>query len=165
MGGYINTLLLKYVHPHPSKPQISPHKHRDIQYSTKQQLTSQYDMIPPLDAAVIKRFQSIVGALLYPGQAVIKKLPVVLSTIRAQQASSTQNTNDTVSHLLDYVATYPDDDTAYQASDMILSAHSDVGFNNESKGQSRAGSHIFLSEDEPTPKWNGAVLTIAQTIK
>ena len=48
---------------------------------------------------------------------------------------------------------------------MILAARSDVGFNNESKGRSRAGAHIFLSENEPEPKWNGPVLTIAQIIK
>ena len=48
---------------------------------------------------------------------------------------------------------------------MILCAHSDAGFHNESHGRSRAGAHIFLSEYEPVPKWNGHVLTIAQIIK
>ena len=48
---------------------------------------------------------------------------------------------------------------------MILTAHSDVGSNNESKGRRRAGSHIFLSENLPIPPMNGAVLTIAQIIK
>ena len=48
---------------------------------------------------------------------------------------------------------------------MILCAHSDAGFHNESCGRSRAGAHIFLSEDEPVPKWNGPVITIAQIIK
>ena len=47
---------------------------------------------------------------------------------------------------------------------MIPAAHSDAGFNNESKGRSRAGAKIFLSENEPEPKWNGPVLTIAQII-
>ena len=48
---------------------------------------------------------------------------------------------------------------------MILCAHSDARFHNESRGRSRAGAHIFLSEDEPVPKLNGPVLTIAQIIK
>ena len=47
---------------------------------------------------------------------------------------------------------------------MVLAAHSDAGFNNESKGRSRAGAHIFLSENDPEPKWNGPVLTVAQII-
>ena len=48
---------------------------------------------------------------------------------------------------------------------MVLAAHSDASFHNETKGRSRAGAHIFLSEDDPIPKWNGPVLTIAQIIK
>ena len=47
---------------------------------------------------------------------------------------------------------------------MILAAHLDAGFNNESKARSRAGAHIFLSENDPKPEWNGAILMIAQTI-
>ena len=36
---------------------------------------------------------------------------------------------------------------------------------NESRGRSIARSHLFLSEDEPIPEWNGPVLTIAQIMK
>ena len=53
----------------------------------------------------------------------------------------------------------------YRVSDMILVAHSDTGFCNEYKGRSQAGSHIFLSEDNPIPRWNGPVLSIYQVIK
>ena len=48
---------------------------------------------------------------------------------------------------------------------MVLAAHTDAGFHNESKGRSRAGAHIFLAKDEPFPRWNGAVLTVAHIIK
>ena len=48
---------------------------------------------------------------------------------------------------------------------MILDGHSDVGFNNKTKARSRAGAHIFLSEHESIPRWNGLVLTIAQIMK
>ena len=47
---------------------------------------------------------------------------------------------------------------------MVLAAHSDAGFHNEFKVQSRAGSHVFPEEYEPTPRWNGPILTIAQVI-
>ncbi len=67
--------------------------------------------------------------------------------------------------LLDYVVTYPNDGIVYQASNMILCAHSDAGFLNESKAHSRAGAHIYLSENEPFPRLNGAVLSISQIIK
>jgi hypothetical protein len=48
---------------------------------------------------------------------------------------------------------------------MILCAHADAGFLNESQSRSRAGAHIFLSENEQFPRFNGAVLSIAQIIK
>ena len=43
--------------------------------------------------------------------------------------------------------------------------HADAVFLNESKAHSRAGAHIFLSENNPNPKLNDPVLTIAQIIK
>ena len=62
------------------------------------------------------------------------------------------------------MATYPDDGILYQSSEIILAANSDAGFHNESKGRSRAGAHIFLSEDEPIPRLNGPILTVAKII-
>ena len=44
---------------------------------------------------------------------------------------------------------------------MVLAEHSDAGFHNESMARSQAGAHIFLSENDPEPSWNGPVLTIA----
>jgi hypothetical protein len=48
---------------------------------------------------------------------------------------------------------------------MQLAAHSDAGFHNETRGRSRNGAHIFLSEDDERPRWNGAVLTLAGILK
>ena len=48
---------------------------------------------------------------------------------------------------------------------MILAAHADTWFLKESRSRSRAGAHIFLSENDSKPKLNGTVLTIAQIIK
>ena len=48
---------------------------------------------------------------------------------------------------------------------MVLCAHSDAGFHNESKGRSRASAQIFLSKNDPMPRWNSPVLTLAQIIK
>ena len=102
------------------------------------------------------------GALLWIGRALNNKLLVALSAIVPQQASATEDTNKAIHKLLDYSATYPDDGIIYQYSDMILAGHSDSGFNNETIAQSRAGAHIFLSENESIPRWNGPLLTIAQ---
>ena len=47
---------------------------------------------------------------------------------------------------------------------MVLAAHSDSGFHNESKGRIWSVPHIFLAENEPVPQWNGPILTIYQVI-
>ena len=105
------------------------------------------------------------GDLLYVGRAVKNKLLVELSAIGAQQAVETEDTAAAIEKLLDYVATYPNDGILFRKSDMIFAAHADAGILNESRSRSRAGAHIFLSENEPKPKLNGPILTIAQIIK
>ena len=105
------------------------------------------------------------GALLWISRAVNKKLSVALSAICSQQASSTEDINKAIHQLLDYCATYPDYGILYRSSDMILSGHSDAGFNNKTMELNRADAHIFLSENESIPRWNGPILTIAQIMK
>ena len=63
------------------------------------------------------------------------------------------------------MATYPNDGILFRKSDMILAAHADEGFLNESRDRSRAGAHIFLSENDSKPKLNGPIFKIAQIIK
>ena len=36
IDGYISNLLLKYGHRAPAKPQLSPHRHREIKYGSKE---------------------------------------------------------------------------------------------------------------------------------
>ena len=48
---------------------------------------------------------------------------------------------------------------------MVLVTHADAGLLNETKARSRAGEHIFLTEDVATPPLNEAILTIAKIIK
>ena len=90
------------------------------------------------------------------------KLLIGLSAIGVQQASATEQTSAAIDQILDYCATYPADGILYGSNDMVLCAHSDAGFHNESKGRSRAEAHIFLSENDAMPRWNGPVLTLAQ---
>ena len=101
MNTYIDKLIIKYGHPQPRKPQLSPHKHREVTYGSKEQLTPEKDTSQALDNKGNKRIQSIVGALLYYARAVDNKLLVSLSAIGAQQAASTQRTNKAINQLLD----------------------------------------------------------------
>ena len=64
MDGYIANLLLKYGRKTPNKPQLSPHRHRKINYSSKEQLIAEEDTSPKLNNEGIKCVQAIVGMLL-----------------------------------------------------------------------------------------------------
>ena len=77
-----------------------------------------------------------IGAILYYARAVDNKLLATLSTLSSQQATATEATNAAMNQLLDYLTTYPDDDTTYRTSNMILCAHANAGFHNKSKGRS-----------------------------
>ena len=115
----------------PNKPQYSPHKHRPIDYGAIQQIVQPTNTSPLLNEKGIKRIQGIVGALLYVGREVNKKLLEALSAIGAQQAAEKEDTAAAIEQLIDYVATYPNDGILFRKSDMILVAHTDAGFLNE----------------------------------
>ena len=102
------------------------------------------DTSPKLNNEGIKCVQDIVGALLYYAQAVHNRLIVGLSAIGAQQVSATEQTAAAINQILDHVATYLNYGITNRASDMILEAHSDAGFNNKSKARSRDGAQIFI---------------------
>jgi hypothetical protein len=75
------------------------------------------------------------------------------------------HTEQLVETLLNHVATYPNYGIVYRASDMVLCTHADAGYLNESRSRSRAGAHIYFLEDNSTPQFNGAVLTITTVVK
>ena len=62
MDGYILEIRNKYGHLTPKKTQYSPHKHRPIDYGSKQQIVQPTDNSPSLDDKCINIFQGIVGA-------------------------------------------------------------------------------------------------------
>jgi hypothetical protein len=134
-------------------------------YSAESHITPDPDSLELLDASHKRRVQEIVGSLQYYPRAVDKKLLVALSAIAARQAKATIATEQVVDILLDYVATHPNDGMVYWASKMILCAHADAGFLNKTYCCSRAGAHIYLSKDDLFPRFNSAILSIAQIIK
>ena len=67
--------------------------------------------------------------------------------------------------LLDYIASQEHAVITYNASDMVLAAHSDAGYHNEAGARSRAGGYFFLSKNEEIPPNNGNILNVAQIIR
>ena len=48
---------------------------------------------------------------------------------------------------------------------MVYSIHSDAGYLNKAEARSRAGGHHYLSDKQPFPPNNGAILTVSEIIK
>ncbi len=107
----------------------------------------------------------IIGFLLYYAWAVNNKLLVALIAISTQQGKVTVHMEQLVKMLLNYVTTYSNDGIVYRASDMVCWAHADAGYLIKTWSCSRAGAHTFLSEDDPSPLFNGTVCTVATFIK
>ena len=105
MDGYIANLLLKYGQKASAKPQLYPHRHREISYGSKEQLVAEEDTSPKINNEGIKRVQDIFGALLYYAREVHNRLLVGLGAIGAQQAAATEKTAASINKILDYVAT------------------------------------------------------------
>ena len=85
----------------PRKPQLSPHKCREVKSIRKTQIGPEEDTSKPLNDTGIFRVQTIVGVLLWIGCAVNNKLLVALSAIGSQKASSTEDTNKAIHQLLE----------------------------------------------------------------
>ena len=168
MPGYITQALHKFQHETPKLQQHAPHKHNEVQYGRKIQLTEPADTSPPLSKDDIKRLQQIIGTLLYYARAVDSTMLVTLSDLSSAQAHGTESTNLAASQLLDYCATHSEASIRYCASEMALQIHSDASYLSVPKGRSRAGGHIYLGAKSASSQPilnNGAVLTISGIIK
>jgi hypothetical protein len=73
-----------------------------------------------------------------------------------------------LTRLLNYAAHHPDIIVRYQASDMLLSIHSDASYLSESAARSRVGGYFFLDnhpDKPPLPRLNGNILIISSILQ
>jgi hypothetical protein len=165
MPGYIEKALRQFQHPKPKTPQHAPFPTTPIKYGARTQYAKAPSTAPLLDQKGKKFIQQVCGKFLFLGRAVD---PTLLCPISAIASHSSKPTVDTLQHtkqLLDYIATQDDAVLTYNASDMVLTIHSNVSYLSKPGARSRAGGHFFLSSNAEIPPNNGAVLNIAHIIK
>ena len=109
----------------------------------------------------------IISTVLYYNRAVDSTMLMAINSISESQANSTTATAASVTWLLDYATTYPDATLRYEASQMILSIHSDASYQSETESRSCAGGHLFLVSPNynNTKDINGAIHTTCEIIK
>jgi len=155
MPGYLSKALLRFKHEMPKKKQNSPHPHVAPQYGAKTQYVEKADTSPPLGKEETKFVQAVAGTLLYYARAVDSTILTALSAIATEQTKPTEKTLAKIKQLLDYCATQEEPVVTYHASKMILAAHSDARYCNETNS---AGGHFFLSDDVDNPPNNGSLI-------
>jgi hypothetical protein len=170
MPGYVANTLARLQHRSPARPQFAPHQWTQPAYGQKLQLAP-IDESPSLDNTQKIYVQSCVGSFLYYARAVDATMLPAINEISGSQAKPTVNTLKACKMLMDYAATYPVAIIRYHASDMVLHVDSDAAYLVLPNARSRYAGHYFLSDrpppppTKPSPKPNGAILTICKTIR
>lgn len=83
---------------------------------------------------------------MYYGRAIDNTILPVLNVISASQAAPTENTNDKIIMLLDYLCTYPNAKIRYTMSDMMLHIDSDAVFLVAPKALSRVAGFYYCGD-------------------
>jgi hypothetical protein len=143
MPGYLQKALTRFNHKTPDKIQNLPHSHVIPQYGAKNQYAKDEDISPPLSKEETKYIQAVAGTLLYYARAVDTTILTALSSITTEQAKLMQETMKKIKQLLDYCATQEDAIITYNASQMILTIHSNARYCNRKNARSRAGGYFF----------------------
>jgi len=123
--------------------------------------------IPParsLTPEEILLVQQIVGVFLFYARCVDPTFLPAVNDIASDMKLPTTALLDKCNRLLAYAASYPNNETVYTASDMILHIQSDASYLSRSFARSVAGGCFYIGNiDQPT-NINGTVNAISNTI-
>ena len=144
---YLNDALKSFNHEKPRKPQHHTYLHTKTVYGSKAQFSEPEDMSEILSQANKKFIQEVTGTFLYYAQAVDATTLPALGFIASQQENSTERTMQKSKELLEYATTHPNAIITYRDGDMVLAGHSNASYLSESISRSRAGGHIFMTDE------------------
>ncbi|KAL7474191.1 hypothetical protein ACHAW6_000181 [Cyclotella cf. meneghiniana] len=128
MPGYCEKAGQHFHHSQPTKPQHQPYPSAPRTYGNKQQFCDSADSSPALSKDKKTFVQEVIGVFLYYARAVDCTMLTALGSLAVQQANPMENTLAKIHQFLDYALTHPDAVITYQASDMVLAAHSGASY-------------------------------------
>jgi hypothetical protein len=165
MPGYFSNVLRKFQHDAPKHPQHTPFRYVTPVYGATAQYATK-DETPPLTPKQCLTIQKVTGYVLYYARAVDPTVLMPLNDIATEQTKATDKTQAATNQLLDYLATHPDANIRYHASDMILHIHSDASYLSVSNAHSRLGGLFFCGDKSPQEDTlNGSILNVVSVIK
>ena len=115
--------------------------------------------------------QQVVGSLLYYALAVDCTLLVALGDLATVQTRATKDTMEKLVWLLNYVASNPNAEVTFVASNMCVHIYSDASNLSVPKARSCSGAHFFLSKhpykvrDCSLAPLNGPIHVVSKIIK
>jgi hypothetical protein len=165
MPGYVEKALSEFQTEVTTRSEHQPYRSKDIQYGAKSQMTDPIDTSPALDKTGVLWLQRITGTFLYYARAVDPTMLVALSALASEQTKGTEQTARDAVKFLNYCATHPNATIRYQASDMILSVHSDASYLSETQARSRAGGFFHMGNTNREDSPNGALLATTSIMK
>jgi hypothetical protein len=122
-------------------------------------------MTPPLSDKQCTTTQKSNGSVLYYSRAVDPMVIMTLNDIATKPTRATDKTKTAAVQLLDYLATHPDAQICFHASDMILHIHSDASYLSVSKARSRLEGLFYLGYNPPKEDTlTGYILNVASII-
>ena len=92
MSGYGEKALNRFAHASPNTPEDSPHHAEPIRYGQEKQCAKDHDPSNPLDEKGIKRWQEIIGVLLYYACAIDCTMLPALGSLAGTQSKATETT-------------------------------------------------------------------------
>ena len=152
MPGFAEKGLHRFNHPKPSRPQHSPHPWTPPKYGQSVQHAKAIEKNPSLTKDQKLFCQQVIGYYLFYGRAVDSTLlPAVGSIGTSPSTAPWKELEPRTNHMLDYIATHPNAQIEYRASDMYLWVHTDSSYLNEPKARSCGAGYFYLSDKPKLP--------------
>ena len=163
MKGYVKKALKQFLHVKPSKPVHGPTKFEKPEYGKKVQYAPE-ETTKPINEKLKRKIQQVAGKFLYSGRAVDNTTQHAINDLCIAAATATDETQEALDILMDYLATHPDAKVIFRASDMQLLIDSDASYLTAPKARSRAGGYHYLGNYDGD-LFNGPIYILAKIIK
>ena len=145
-GGYEKPLV-RFKHEPPPRNQHSPYQPQPRRVGKNADDTTPTDVSPLLDKNAKRWYNRyVIGTCLSYDRASDCTILRAISSIASTQAKATEETEQRVKQLLDYLFTLPNAKVRFYVSKMILNVHSDASHLSEPGSKSRAVGVYFMGD-------------------
>ena len=159
---YIRKALLRFA-PNLVHGAASPMIYTPPVYGT-QHILPDIPIARSLTPEEILLVQQIVGVFLFYARCVDPTFLTAINDISSSMKHPTTALLDKCNRLLAYAASYPNNETVYTSSDMLLFIQSDASYLGRSFARSVAGGCFYIGNKNQPTHINGSVYTISNTI-